>query len=65
MDGFTGRFEHCGFSSLAGLSDASESAAIPHGVCGRKKQRRSPPRLELGILPGKASADLDGDATSV
>ena len=36
------------------------------GVGGRKKLRRSRPRLELSTLPEKAfSADLDGGATCV
>ena len=44
---------------------ASESGAPPRDFCGRKKKMRSPPRLELGTLPEKVSADLDGGATSV
>ena len=31
----------------------------------RKKKRRSPSRLELGTLSGKASADVNGGTTSV
>ena len=47
------------------LSEASESAALPRCMCGRKKKRRSSPRLELSTLPEKASADVDGGATCV
>ena len=63
--GSQGVLSTAGSLLLRDCQNASESAALPHGVCGRKKYRRSPPKLELGILPGKASADLDGGATSV
>ena len=66
MDGFTGRFEHCGFSSLAGLSATHRRVLHCPMACADKRSRGDrPPRLKLGTLPGKASSDLDGGATSV
>ena len=65
MDGFTGRFEHCEFSSLARLSERiGECCTAPWRVRTKEVEELAP-RLELGTLPGKASADLDGGATSV
>ena len=42
MDGFTERFEHCGFSSLAGLSERIGECATPM-ACADKRSRDSRP----------------------
>ena len=65
MDRFTRRFESCGFSSLAGLSERIVECCTAPWRVRTKEVEALAPRLELGTLPGEASADLDGGATSV
>ena len=44
MDEFTGRFEHCGFSSLAGLSErARECCTAPWRVRSKEVEALAPP----------------------
>ena len=44
MDGFTGRFEHCGFSSLAGLSERiGEYVTAPWRVRTKEVEALAPP----------------------
>ena len=44
MDGLTGRFEHCGFSSLARLSERiGECCTVPWRVRTKKVEELAPP----------------------
>ena len=45
---------------MTGLSESIGKCCTPWASADEKSRGARPPRLELGTLPEKASADLDG-----